>query len=182
MRGTGLNKRDETLIFREWWPESTARPRRQQGPLATGEQAGLGPVFFSFTLRTSLLSTRLKEEAAGGGALAGSDRKHPIRGAARSELAALRFPRQQVRPNRRGCPQLRGQGAHSVSPIFLLALQPCPGTFGRALAPTRRHPGRSAAPGKGNPAGVPASWVETRGGGWVLEPAVELGLLISRGI
>lgn len=153
------------MIFRECWPESTTRPRRQQGSLATGELGGLGPVFFSFTLQTSLLCTRLKEEMGVGEGIAGSDRKHSIRGEARSELAAFRFPQQQFRPIRRGCPQLRGQGAHSVSPIFLLALQPCPGTLGRALAPTRRHPARSAAPGKGNPAGVPASWVEARGGG-----------------
>ena len=80
-------------------------------------------------------------------------------GCALCELAALRFPRQQFRPARRGVPSCGDRRrARSVSAAFLLAQQSCPAAFDRALPPIRRHPARRAEPGKGTPAGVPASW------------------------
>ena len=55
-------------------------------------------------------------------------------------------------------PAQRGQGAPSVSPTFFLILQSCPATFCHALSPTRPHPARCTAPGKGTLAGVPGFW------------------------
>ena len=128
------------------------------------------------------LFTLLKEEMGGGEALVVSEGKHPL-GCARCELAALRFPRQQFRPARRGVPSCGDRRrARSVSAAFLLAQQSCPAAFGRALPPTRRHPARRAEPGKGIPAGVPASWrIGSGAKREVLEAAVESGLLISGG-
>ena len=104
-------------------------------------------------------------------------------GCTRSELAALRFPRQQFCPAQRGVPNCRDRRhAGSVSPGFLLALQSCPAAFSRALPPTLQHPAHRAEPGKGalrgslRPGGLGAGRR-----GRVLEAAVESGLLISGG-
>ena len=117
----------------------------------------------------------------GGEALAVSEDKHPL-GVRTLRTRHSRVSAAAVSPRPEGCPQLLGQEARCLSPSFLLALQSCPAAFGRGLPPTRRHPARRAEPGKGIPAGVPASWrIGSGAKREVLEAAIESGLLISGG-